>query len=125
VTRCIVSYAVCLERTPKLLQSVIDAAPPAKKYYSDAFNTYRELCYWGEHQALYNKSQTYSVEGTNADLRHYLARLGRKSRCFSRCLEALTRAVDLFVHAYNQRQLKKREHPKYSYSLTDFVSCRI
>jgi IS1 family transposase len=53
-----------------LLQSVIDAAPAAKNYSSDAFNTYRELCYWGKHQALHNKSQTYSVEGTNADLRH-------------------------------------------------------
>jgi insertion element IS1 protein InsB len=50
-----------------------------------------------------DKSQTSSVEGTNADLRHYLARLARRSRCFSRCLEALRRAVDLFVRFYNAR----------------------
>jgi IS1 family transposase len=68
------------------MQSVVDSAPPAASYYSDAFNTYRELCWWGKHTLMYDKSQTYSVEGTNADLRHYLARLARRSRCFSRCI---------------------------------------
>jgi IS1 family transposase len=53
------------------MQSVVDAAPHARRYYSDAFNTYRELCWWGHHTAMYDKSQTYSVEGTNADLCHY------------------------------------------------------
>ena len=34
------------------------------------------------HKAMYNKSQTYSVEDTNADLRQYLACLAKRSRCF-------------------------------------------
>jgi insertion element IS1 protein InsB len=49
-----------------------------------------------------DKSQTYSAEGSNADLRHYLARLRRRSRCFSRKKEALHHAVKIFVYAYNQ-----------------------
>jgi hypothetical protein len=77
------------------------------------FSTYRELCWWGTHASLYDKSQTYSVEGTNADLRHYLARLGRRSRCISGCFEALRRAVDLFVRFYNARQLRERNCPRY------------
>jgi IS1 family transposase len=92
------------------VRSVVDSAPHASSYYSDAFNTYRELCWWGEHTSMYDKSQTYSVEGTNADRRHYLA---RKSRCFARCIHALRRAVDLFVRFYNARQLKKRKYPRY------------
>jgi IS1 family transposase len=100
------------------MQSVVDAAPHAGCYYSDAFNTYRELCWWGKHTAMYDKSQTYSVEAVNADLRHYLARLGRRSRCFSRCIHALRRAVDLFVRCYNARQLKKRKYPRYPAPLT-------
>jgi IS1 family transposase len=104
-----------------LLQSVVDAAPRARNYYSDAFNTYRELCWWGAHQSMYDKSQTYSVEGTNADLRHYLARLARRSRCFSRCINALTRAVDLFVRFYNARQMRKRKHPRYPAPLATAV----
>ena len=62
---------------------------------------------------LKDKSETYSVEGGNADLRHYLARLQKASRCFSRCFNALKRAVELFVYFYNERQLKKRRQPKY------------
>jgi IS1 family transposase len=85
------------------MQSVIDAAPHARRYFSDAFNTYRELCRWGEHTAIYDKSQTCSVEGTDADLLHYLARRARRSRCFSRCMHAPCRVVDLFVRFYNAR----------------------
>jgi insertion element IS1 protein InsB len=120
-TRCVVAWAVCLHRTPEVMQSVVDSAPHATSYYSDAFNTYRELCWWGEHTSMYDKSQTYSVEGTNADLRHYLARLGRRSRCFSRCINALTRAVDLFVRFYNARQMRKRKHPRYPAPLATLI----
>jgi insertion element IS1 protein InsB len=120
-----VAHEVCFERTPKLLQSLIDQAPHAESYYRDAFNTYRELSYWGKHTAMWDKSETYSVEGTNADLRHYLARLARKSRCFSRCIEALRRAVDLFVHFYNKRQLRKQAFPNYPAHITDPLTMRV
>jgi hypothetical protein len=46
-------------------------------------------------------------------LRHYLARLGRNSRCFARSLDALRRAIKLFVHAWNRRQPHKRAFPRY------------
>ena len=81
--------------------------------------------YWGEHTMMWNKSQTYSVEGTNADLRHYLARLARKSRCFSRCIRALRRAVDLFVYFYNKRQLRKRQYPNYPAHIIDPLPMRL
>lgn len=107
------------------MQAVIDAAPQAESYFSDAFLTYRELCWWGTHQAMYNKSQTYSVEGDNAELRHYLARLVRKTRCFSKCIEALRRAVELFVWCWNWRQLQKQQYPRYPVTLIDSVSSLI
>ncbi len=109
------------ERTPEVLQGVIDRAPHAPCYFSDAALVYRELSYWGEHTAMYNKSETYSVEGMNAELRHYLARLARRARCFSRCLRALRRAVDLFVHFHNARQLRKRKHPRYPAPLATMI----
>ncbi len=65
------------------------------------------------------------MEGDNADLRHYLARLGRKSRCFSRSLAALARQVKLqvklFVFCYNARQLFKRRYPRLNAHLIDFL----
>ena len=68
-----------------------------------------------------DKSETYSVEGDNAELRHYLARLARRSRCFSRCKIALTRAVKLFILAFNRRQLYKQKYPQYPTDLIDFI----
>ena len=113
------------ERTTEVMQALVDRAAHATRYYSDAFPTYGALCYWGQHTMMHDKSETYSVEGTNADLRHYLARLTRKSRCFSRCLDALRRAIDLFVHFYNQRQLRKRKYPRYPANITDLLSAHV
>jgi IS1 family transposase len=120
-SRRVVAWAVCQERTPELMQAVMDAAPPVWSYYSDAFNTYRELCWWGAHTSMYDKSQNYSVDAVNADLRHYLARLARRSRCFLRCVHALTRAVDLCVRCYNARQLRKCKYPRYLAPLTAMI----
>lgn len=116
-------WAVVPERDEATLQAVVDQAPQAHAYYSDGFATYRNLVY-GEatYTAMPNKSQTYTVEGGNSDLRHYLARLARKSRCFSRCIHALRRAIKLFVWAYNQRQLWNQRYPKYPKHVIDFVS---
>ena len=107
------------------MQAVIDSAPHAENYFSDAFNTYRELCWWGAHQAMYDKSETYSVEADNAELRHYLARLIRKSRCFSKCIKALRRAVELFIWCWNWRQARKHLRPRYPVHRIDAMSCLI
>ena len=68
-----------------------------------------------------DKGETYRVEGMNAELRHYLARLQRRSRCFSRCAEALRRSVKLFVFAWNRRQLYRQQRPCYHADLINFV----
>jgi IS1 family transposase len=104
---------------------MIDATLPAEQYFSDGFHTYFDLCYWGTHSVAPGKSETYSVAGTNADLRHYLARLARSSRCFSRCIHALWRAIELFVHFYNRRQVRKRAHPKYPAHIIDPLPMRV
>ena len=120
-TRCIVGVAVVWERSIDALQTLLDDRVWAARYYTDAFNLYLSAVYPGIHQALNDKSQTYSVEGDNAELRHYLARLVRQSRCFSRSLEALCQAVQLFVYAWNARQLYKCAHPHYPAHVRDFL----
>jgi len=123
VTRCILGWALTHERNERLFQAILDQTPQAAFYYSDALPTYEALIYYpGHHRAMSDKSQTYSVEGDNADLRHYLARLARRSRCFSRCPDALRVAVRLFVFCYNSRQLYKQRHPGYPAHLFQFVS---
>jgi hypothetical protein len=93
-------------------------AHAAKRWHSDGLHVYPTLAYpLGEH--VIGKAHTYSVEADNAELRHYLARFARRSRCFSRSLEAIKRAVCLFVHAWNARQLRKRRDPDYPCHLID------
>ena len=122
-THCYLGWAVLPSRTEDELQALVDAAPQASTYYSDGFATYANLVYGdASYTAVLDKSQTYTVEGGNADLRQYLARLGRKSPCFSRCLMALRRAIKLFVWAYNQRQLWQQRYPMYQKHVIDFVS---
>jgi insertion element IS1 protein InsB len=119
---CIVGWGVVTERDQTSLQALLDASPQAVWYYSDLFATYKTLLYTpGRHTAMPDKSQTYRVEGMNAELRHYLKRLVRKSRCFSRCLHALTRSIQLFVFAWNRRQLYRQRYPGYPAHLIDFV----
>jgi len=121
-TSCIIGWAVTFTCDSDIWQEVLDRSPQAGVYYSDERATYAALLYApGLHIALPDKSQTYRVEGDNAELRHYLARLVRRSRCFSRCLKALWRAVKLFVFAWNRRQLYKQLYPKYPAHLMDFV----
>ena len=122
-TRCILGWTTTHERSESIFQQILDQMPQATQYYSDALPTYAALIYYpGRHTAMYDKSQTYSVEADNAELRHYLARLARKSRCFSRCIKALHAAVRLFVYCWNRRQLYRRTYPAYPAHLIDFVS---
>ena len=117
------SWLVVTERTTQTMQPIIDQAPTAFQYCTDGFTTYEALNYHqGLHLVAQGKSQTYSVEGGNADLRHYLARLAKHSRCFSRCITALRNAIKLFVHCWNRRQLFKHLFPRYSPPLSAFLS---
>jgi IS1 family transposase len=84
VTRCFLGYKVVGECTQQFIQDVVDEAIKAKQYHSDAFDAYDRLWYhYGRYEVSDGKIDTYSVEGVNAELCHYLARLARRSRCFS------------------------------------------
>jgi insertion element IS1 protein InsB len=121
-TSCILAWAVAAERNVQALQQIVDEAPQAAFYFSDLYAPYRSLLYApGLHTSMPDKSETYRVEGDNAELRHYLARLARRSRCFSRCIHALRRAIKLFVFAWNRRQLYRQRFPRYPAPLIDFV----
>lgn len=110
------------ERTDRAIQEMVDEAPKAKQYFSDAFDAYDRLWYHGGQYAVSEgKRETYSVEGDNAELRHYLARLARSSRCFSRCRFALECALRLFVYCFNSRQLYRQRYPAYPAHVMEFI----
>lgn len=110
------------ERTQQAIQEIVDDAPKAKQYTSDAFDAYDRLWYhYGSYEVSDGKTDPYSVEGDNAELRHYLARLARASRCFSRCPHALECALRLFVYCFNSRQIYKQQFPSYPAHVKDFL----
>ena len=76
---------------------MIDSAPEA-----DGCSSYVDLVYMGDHiRNIANKNDTFTVEGINANLRHYIPVLARRSRCFCRTLETLNAVIAVFVDAYN------------------------
>lgn len=72
---------------------------------------YIDVVYPGHHiRNTHNKSDTFTVEGINADLRHYIPILARRSRCFPQKLGTLKSVVEVFVNAYNNWGLSKYKY---------------
>ena len=120
-SRCFLGIQAVWRRGQEIGQQMVNIAP-AEQYYSDQFPLYDSLIYRkGYHLSLSDKSETYSVEADNAELRHYLTRLARRNRCFSRCLHWLNRHLKAFAHAWNKRQLHNRACPYDKKHVIDFV----
>ncbi len=84
-TRLVVGCCVMKERSWVEMQQFVDRLPQADRYCSDALAVYQELMWpdGSEHVVSRGKAQTHTIESLNADLRTYLGRLKRRSRCFS------------------------------------------
>ena len=101
--RQIVGFDVAFDKSAERIQNMVDAAPPAKVYYTDGYSGYVDVVYHGYHaRNMHDKSDTFTVEGVNADLRHYIPILARRSRCFARKLDTLQAVIEVFVAAYNR-----------------------
>lgn len=101
--RQIVGFNVDKSVNSKALQKVADSAPSAEKYYTDGCLTYLDVVFGGKHiRNEHNKNDTHNIESSNADLRHYLSGLKRRSRCFYRTIETLNAVLSLFIDAYNK-----------------------
>ena len=102
--RQIVGHDVAYDKSPDRIQKIVDAAPNASVYFTDGYLGYIDVVYYpGKHtRNIHDKRDTYTVEGINADLRHYIPLLRRRSRCFARSIDTLSAVVDLFVDAFNR-----------------------
>ena len=126
--RQIVGFDVACDKSPERIQKMVDCAPAASRYCTDGWFGYVDVIYPGQHvRNIRDKSDTFTVEGVNADLRHYIPLLARKSRCFARKLKTLKAVVEVFVEAYNRfgaakmkyrRNRKSRELP---FSVLNFL----
>jgi IS1 family transposase len=126
--RQLVGYCVSYDKSSATIQEMVDASPSSEKYHTDGYVAYVDVIYPGKHiQNIRDKSETYTVEGVNADLRHYIPVLARRSRCFARSLETLRAVMDVFVDAYNrfgQAKFKYRQtrpSREVPFSIMDFL----
>ena len=125
--RQIAGHAASRDKTSKTIQRMVDAAPEAEYYCTDGYCEYLDVVFLGKHiYNVHNKNDTFTAESVNADLRHYIPTLARRSRCFPRKLENLQAVLAFFVQAYNRfgihKELYRSKHPGLSvpFSLFDF-----
>ena len=126
--RQIVGFDVAYDKSPGRIQDMVDNAPSALKYCTDGYFGYIDVVYPGKHvRNTRDKSDTFTVEGVNADLRHYIPILARHSRCFARKIETLQAVMGVFVDAYNRfgkaKYLYRQRHLRgeLPFALVDFL----
>jgi len=128
--RQIVGIDAAFDKSPERIQALVDAAPLSENYCTDGFWGYVDVVYPGRHvRNVHNKNDTYTVESVNADLRHYIPLLRRRSRCFPRKLETLQAVLRVFADAYNAfgvakmifRQNRNPNARELPFSLFDFL----
>ena len=124
----IAGFDVAQDKTSQRIQRIVDSAPEAHRYCTDGYSGYLDVVYPGQHiYNIHDKKDTFTVEGVNADLRHYILTLARRSRCFPRKLENLQAVLAVFVQAYNRFGLQKdryrcrRPQASVPFSLFDFL----
>ncbi len=82
--RRIVGLSAAFDKSPSRVQQIVDNAPAASWYCTDGWSGYTDVVYPGHHQRnVHDNSDTFTVEGVNADLRHCIPLLARRSRCFA------------------------------------------
>ena len=60
-------------------------------------NSFQPLC------IIQSKVETFTVEGYNSLFRHFLARLRRKTKCYSKCQKMLEYSVKLLMAKWNDQ----------------------
>jgi len=66
---------------------------------SDYWKPYEHIVPAEKH--MQSKAETFTVEGYNSLFRHFLARMRRKSKCYSKKIEMLKISILLLMHHRN------------------------
>ena len=85
-------------QTGAKLKKKLDALDVGR-YFSDHWRSYAEL--FGGEKLRQTKSETYTVEGFNCRIRHYLARFKRRTLCYSKSEMMLANSLNLLLLKLN------------------------
>ena len=64
-------------------------------YCSDYWASYAEFL--PENKHIQSKKETFTVEGYNSRIRHYLARFKRKGKCYSKARHMIEKSLNLLM----------------------------
>lgn len=99
------------DKSPETIERLVWDSPHADRYFSDGYVGYKDVIYPGSFtQNSWDKSDTYTVESGNADLRTYIPTLARRSRCFPRKIENLNAVLKLYAYSYAKFGQWKARH---------------
>jgi len=102
--RQIVSFAVGDDKSAAILQGLVDRTIQAQNYATDGNLSYLDVDFYGSKHIrnVKNKKDTHNIESVNADLRHYISGLSRRSRCFFRKIDTIKAVLNVYINAYNR-----------------------
>lgn len=81
----------------KLCQSIENES--VDKVFSDFWKSYKEIIPCEKlHQS---KAETFTIEGFNSLIRHYIARFRRKTKCYTKSLEMMILSLKLLMAKRN------------------------
>ena len=93
---------VCGDRTRQTAQQLwqqLGAQQQAPCFCTDYWKAYR--CVLPQDRHLCSKKHTYTVEGYNCRIRHYLARFHRKTLCYSKAVHMVEASLKLLFLKLN------------------------
>ena len=67
--------------------------------YTDYYSPYEQIIPAEKH--IQTKAETYTVEGYNSLFRHSLARMRRRTKCYSKCVKMLEHSIRLLMSKRN------------------------
>ncbi|OOS21763.1 IS1 transposase [Moraxella lincolnii] len=92
---------VCGKRETKTFKNLYNNLNPnsIKLFCSDYWKSYAELM--PKHKHLASKAQTFTIEGYNGLIRHFLARFRRRSKCHSKSEKMIENSLNLLSAKWN------------------------
>ena len=96
-------FFVCGDRSTKTGIKLCNKLKSLKVNYfaSDFWKSYRKFIPQEKH--VQSKAETFTVEGYNSIIRHYLARFKRKTKCYSKAISMIEISLNLLIMKLNNK----------------------
>jgi len=102
----IIDFDVAFDKSPDHIQATVDSSPWTKRYGTDGYGGYVDIIYPREPiRNIRDKSDTFTAEGVNTDLRCYIPILARRNRWFTKKI-AINISATILKHNSNNHFIK-------------------